>query len=177
MKVLGAVIAGGRSSRFGSDKANAVLAGETLLNRAIKSLAPHCDAMVIVGRPHDTHLSLVDWPRTDMGPLGGLAAAMIHARHGEFDAVLSMAMDGAMLNRAMVAALHPAPAHLSCQPVIGLWPVQALDALQAILMSDGRHSMMRLCAAIESRAVSEYSPDNINTPEDLMLAEARLKGH
>ena len=33
--ILGAVLAGGKSTRFGSDKAVAVLGGETLLMRAV----------------------------------------------------------------------------------------------------------------------------------------------
>ncbi|MHB8577805.1 MAG: molybdenum cofactor guanylyltransferase, partial [Dehalococcoidia bacterium] len=37
MPVLGAVMAGGRSSRFGQDKALLELNGETLLRRAVRT--------------------------------------------------------------------------------------------------------------------------------------------
>ena len=47
---LGAVLAGGQSSRFGSDKALAVLDGQTLLTRAVATLAQWCDTVVVVGR-------------------------------------------------------------------------------------------------------------------------------
>ena len=47
---LGAVLAGGQSSRFGSDKALAVLYGQTLLTRAVATLAQWCDTVVVVGR-------------------------------------------------------------------------------------------------------------------------------
>src|SRR3546814_3555756 len=41
VKTLGAVLAGGRSSRFGSDKALAMLGGRTLLDHAQAALRPH----------------------------------------------------------------------------------------------------------------------------------------
>jgi len=48
--ILGAVLAGGQSSRFGSDKALAALGGRTLLERAVASLETHCDGVIVVGR-------------------------------------------------------------------------------------------------------------------------------
>src|SRR3546814_5020197 len=71
---LGAVLAGGRSSRFGSDKALAMLGGRTLLDHAQAALRPHCDALIVVGRGE----GLADWPQPDMGPLGGVAGALRH---------------------------------------------------------------------------------------------------
>lgn len=175
MRVLGAVLAGGRSSRFGSDKAEAKLAGHTLLERAISSIRPYCEALTVIGRTHPDLVSLDDWPRPDMGPLGGFAAALIHARDMGFDAVLSMSVDGGALTDEMVAALNPAPAHLASQPVIGLWPVSALDPLQMILAGDGKHSVLRWCEMIASRGVTGFQPDNINTPDYLTTAEQKLR--
>src|SRR3546814_5673419 len=62
VKTLGAVLAGGRSSRFGSDKALAMLGGRTLLDHAQAALRPHCDALIVVGRGE----GLADWPQPDM---------------------------------------------------------------------------------------------------------------
>ncbi|WP_341786370.1 molybdenum cofactor guanylyltransferase [Sphingomonas vulcanisoli] len=71
MKTLGAVLAGGKSSRFGSDKAQALLLGRTLLDHALEFLRSQCDAVAVVGREYEGALSIADWPAPDKGPLGG----------------------------------------------------------------------------------------------------------
>jgi molybdopterin-guanine dinucleotide biosynthesis protein A len=72
--ILGAVLAGGRSSRFGSDKAMAMLDGRPLIDHAIAA-GPHCAAVVVCGRDHPGHVCLADRPAPDMGPLGAINAA------------------------------------------------------------------------------------------------------
>jgi molybdopterin-guanine dinucleotide biosynthesis protein A len=58
--------------------------------------------------------------------------------------------------------------------VIGLWPVSALEAIEAILTGEGRHSMRQFAEAISARAViSEAIAANINTPADLAELENR----
>ena len=47
--ILGAVLVGGRSSRFGSDKAQARWNGRALRDHAAAAIAGHVDAVVAVG--------------------------------------------------------------------------------------------------------------------------------
>jgi molybdopterin-guanine dinucleotide biosynthesis protein A len=66
----GAVLPGGRSSRFGADKAMALLGGKTLLDHAVLALAGQCDAMVTVGvdspgLPPDLRARLAPGPACD----------------------------------------------------------------------------------------------------------------
>ena len=49
MSILGAVLAGGQSSRFGSNKAVAMLGDRTLVAHARARLAPYCARVVQVG--------------------------------------------------------------------------------------------------------------------------------
>lgn len=175
--ILGAVLAGGRSTRFGSDKALAELGGRTLLARAIEALEAHCDAVVVVGRESAPAPTLPDWPHPDMGPLGGIAAALHHACDAGYDEVLTCSVDSLGLGDDLLAQLIPAPSYCEDQPVIGLWPTQASTTLDALLTGDGRHSMRAFATSIGARAVrfSEI-PDNINTPADLESAERRSHG-
>jgi molybdopterin-guanine dinucleotide biosynthesis protein A len=163
MRTLGAVLAGGRSSRFGSDKALAMLDGRSLLDHALAALRPHCDAVIVVGRGE-----IADWPRADMGPLGGIAGALIHAADQGFDRVLTAPVDCVRLPDDLRALLEPAPAFLETQPVIGLWPVASIDDLRAIL-EDGHDLAVRAYARrIGARAVSsDFVPPNINSTADL----------
>jgi molybdopterin-guanine dinucleotide biosynthesis protein A len=172
--ILGAVLAGGKSSRFGSDKALAELDGHTLIARAVDALSGWCEYVVVVGRELAPAPTLPDWPRPGMGPLAGIAAALHLARDDGYQAVLTCGVDSAVLPPNLPHLLAPAPAYLADQPVIGLWPVSALEAIEAILTGEGRHSMRQFAEAISARAViSEAIAANINTPADLAEMENR----
>jgi molybdopterin-guanine dinucleotide biosynthesis protein A len=172
--ILGAVLAGGRSTRFGSDKALAEIGGHTLLATAVDTLAGWCDRVVVVGRESAPAATLPDWPAAGMGPLGGIAAALRHAQDAGYETVLTCGVDSLGLPDALPALLAPAPAYLADQPVVGLWPASAAATVCAILESESRHSMLAFAAAIGARAVkSARKPANINTPADLAAAERR----
>lgn len=175
--ILGAVLAGGQSTRFGSDKALAELGGRTLLARAVEALEGMCDAVVVIGRETAPAPTLPDWPRAGMGPLGGIAAALHHARDAGYEAVLTCSVDGMGLGDDLLAQLGAAPAYCEDQPVIGLWPAAASATVDALLEGDGRHSMRAFAEAVGARAVRlEQNPANINTPADLESAERRSHG-
>lgn len=170
---LGAVLAGGRSVRFGSDKALALLGGRTLLEHAVEGLRECCGAVVVVGREDAPVTAIPDRPGPDMGPLGGIAAALHHARAHGFAAVLTCPVDCGGLAARLIEQLGAAPAYCESQPVIGLWPASALPIVDAILAGPQPHSMRRFAAAIGARGVRfAVPPPNINTPADLRAAEA-----
>ena len=171
---LGAVLAGGQSSRFGSDKALAMLDGQTLLTRAVKTLAPWCDAVVVVGRDEAPAPTIPDWPRAHMGPLGGIAAALRHGASTGHSEVLTCGVHSVGLPDDLPARLAPAPAYLADQPVVGLWPASAASAVAAILDGTGKHSLRALAERLGARAVTlDTNPANINTPADLANLENR----
>jgi molybdopterin-guanine dinucleotide biosynthesis protein A len=168
MKTLGAVLAGGLSSRFGSDKALAIWAGRSLLDHALAALRPHCDALVVVGRHSDDIASAPDWPRPEMGPLGGIAGALHHAAAVGYDQLLTISVDCVRLPGDLRALLEPAPSCLESQPVIGLWPVASFPLLQARLNVGQDLSVRRFAREIGARSVqSDFRPPNINHVEDL----------
>lgn len=174
--ILGCVLAGGQSRRFGSDKALAELGGQTLIARAVAALAPWCDRVVVAGRTEAPAPCLPDWPRPGMGPLGGVAAALRLARDQGHDAVLTCGVDSPGLPEDLHERLAPAPAFVADQPVIGLWPASAAAAIEAILTGDGKHSLRRFAEAVGARAVDlPHGPANINTPAD--LARLLAPGH
>lgn len=174
--ILGAVLAGGASSRFGSDKALAEFQGRTLIARAVDTLSGWCEHVIVVGRPQAPAPTLPDWPRAGMGPLGGIAAALHHARDEGYAFLLTCGVDSLALPENLPDLLTPAPAFIAAQPIIGLWPASALEAVEAILHDEeGRHSLKRFAKAIGARAVTAPAdPANINTQADLAALEQRL---
>lgn len=172
--ILGCVLAGGQSTRFGSDKALAELNGRTLLVRAVDTLAGWCEQVVVVGRETAPAPTLPDWPRASMGPLGGIAAALHLACDEGYDAVLTCGVDSIALPEDLLERLTPAPAYVARQPVIGLWPASASAKLDALLESEARHSLLAFAELVGARAVKlAIEPSNINTIADLKAAENR----
>lgn len=176
VQVMGAVLAGGQSRRFGSDKALALLGGQTLLDHAVRGLRAICAEVAVIGRPQVSAGTLMapDRPRAGMGPLGGIAGALHLARERGFAAVLTVPVDAGAVDADVLGLLTPAPACCEDQPVIGLWPVAALGAVEDILAGDGRHSVLALAGALGARMVRLPVPlANINTPADLAALERR----
>lgn len=176
--ILGVVLAGGKSSRFGSDKALAELDGRTLIANAVDMLSGWCEFVVVAGRKSAPAPTLPDWPAPGMGPLGGLAAALHLARDEGYEAVLSLGVDTAGLPENLpdwlgVETPPYAAAVIASQPVIGLWPVSTVDAIETILKGTGSHSLRALAGMTGARAVTLPSPPaNINTPTDLAALQA-----
>lgn len=168
VSVLGAVLAGGRSSRFGSDKAMATLHGERLIDLARAALKGQCDEVIAVGGDG----RVPDWPAAGLGPLGGVAGALRYAVANGHHLVLTCGVDSVGLPPDLVRRLGPAPAYVVDQPVIGLWPVHALPILENRLAGPGSHSMRAFADAIGARGITLHLPlANVNTLADLAKLE------
>jgi molybdenum cofactor guanylyltransferase len=174
--ILGVVLAGGQSTRFGSDKALAELGGRTLLTRAVDALSGWCELVVIAGREIGPARCIPDWPGPNMGPLAGIAAGLRYARDEGYDSVLTCGVDSARLPDDLLERLSPGPAYVDSQPVIGHWPTGTVDGLETLLLAEGRHSMLAFASAVGARPVKISAiPANINTPADLSAFGAEME--
>ncbi|MCH2487812.1 MAG: NTP transferase domain-containing protein, partial [Erythrobacter sp.] len=154
MRLLGAVLAGGRSRRFGSDKGQAEIDGTALLQRVCNALASQCERVCVVGRTLEGYASAPDRPEPGLGPLGGVLGALLFARDNRFDEVLTSALDIPDLPPDLAERLAPAPAFVADQPVVGRWRVGDIPALEQLLSPDGpaigSASMRAFCAACDA---------------------------
>jgi len=168
-RILGAVLAGGRSRRFGSDKAVAEFEGQTLIDRAIHDLSACVETVAVCGRVIAGRLSLPDRPRADTGPLGGLNAALHHAAHHGFAGVLSTGCDMPVFPEELAAALiGEGAAIVAGQHLLGYWPSTLAPALDAHLATTEDLSMAAWFAIARPRTVRfDGELPNINTPADL----------
>ena len=164
---MGAILAGGASSRFGSDKALALHAGKPLIQHVADALALQCNALVICGREWGSLQMLTDQPATGLGPMGGLAAALSHAQAAGHDGVLCSPCDLIGLPADALARLSPGPAVVDGQWLTGYWPAPLAPALLGLLVREGAISARRLVDATGARTVSFPPMRNINRPSDL----------
>lgn len=129
--------------------------------------------MIVCGREEPGYTCVPDRPEPDLGPLGGLNAALHYAEEQGFDAVLSagcdipnLPPDLAEILGAETLSLHRS-AIVQSQPVVGLWPVGIAKELEAFLADDGR-ALYGFAEKAGARMV-RFDPPlmNINRPEDL----------
>ena len=177
-RLLGAVLAGGRARRFGSDKAVALLDGVALIDRVLAALGPQVDAVVVCGRAHPGTPSLDDLPAPDLGPLGGLNAALAHAAAHRFDAVVSVGCDLPGLPPNLVAHLGPGPAYIADCPIVGRWPATLAPMLHPWLgLPDGDRSMRGWVRLVGACAIEGVRLTNINTQADLAACAHRMRAY
>jgi molybdopterin-guanine dinucleotide biosynthesis protein A len=198
--VLGAVLAGGRSSRFGSPKALAPFRGEPMVARAFDALAPVCEEVVVV--THLAEIGIALGARTlrdrvaDAGPLGGLHAALHDARARGRAGVLLLGCDMPLVPPALLAllvdegrargaaAVAPAPGSGSkhLQPLCAWYSAACLEWVAARLDApDGDRSLHGLLEAAHAHLVPRErlcrvcDPDVVfrgaNTPAELSELE------
>jgi molybdopterin-guanine dinucleotide biosynthesis protein A len=193
--LLGAVLTGGQSTRFGRPKWSEPLGGIPMALRAVAALAPHAREVVLVS-PASDHPTL-DLPVvTDAegagGPVAGLVAALARAESRGHGGSLVLACDLPLVDPGLVGTLVGAWAGEDVvaperrgrlQPLCALWSVAALPAARAALASEDR-SVVGLVARLRLRALVESEwrtpstgPDplfNVNTLADLDRAAALL---
>lgn len=189
-KIIGLVLAGGRSSRMGGeDKAFIVLAGQTLLTRVIARLAPQVDAVAINSNASAKDFAAYGSPLIpdritgQQGPLAG-----IHAGLSAYpdDYVLSVAVDLPFLPLNLAQRLkagmppqHCAYASSGGQHALAiLWAPGMAPEVEIYLQRGGRN--LRDWLHQHATAV-DFNVDggsdillNINTPEDLHAAQRRV---
>jgi molybdopterin-guanine dinucleotide biosynthesis protein A len=165
-RILGAVLAGGRSSRFGSDKAAAIWDGQRLVDHAAAALAGQVDKVIRIGCSD----GVVDLPEAGLGPLGGIAAALDHAAREGFASVVTIGCDMPSLPEGLVEALlRRTPSFCADAPILGQWPASLGVPLIARLTAGGERSVRGWAREIGALPVPSPAPlPNINTPADLL---------
>jgi molybdenum cofactor guanylyltransferase len=167
MKILGAIIAGGKATRFGSDKAAALLNGKALIEHVADGLRPQADALIICGRDWPGMDSVADRPAPDMGPLGGLCAALHYGAANDFATVITAGCDVLpvpQLRREDDGFI------VKDHYLFGVWPTALASQLDCHLATETDHSMRHWIAVSGAHEILSDTPlHNLNTPADFLL--------
>lgn len=198
-EVTGMVLAGGRSSRMGQDKASLVLDGATLLARTVGALESVADEVVIVRSPRQS-LPLVQ-PRGSLvvvqddvegeGPLYGMgtgfeaASGPVVVVVGVDHPFLQPALLRLLVERVRAGARWVLPiAGERPQPLCSAFALDAIEVIRAHLAAGSRATMavatdlgMVRLPEEEWRAADPegWSFVDVDTPEDFETALARRR--
>ncbi|HEY4340046.1 MAG TPA: molybdenum cofactor guanylyltransferase [Steroidobacteraceae bacterium] len=192
--IVGMILAGGRSVRFGGEKAAAELAGTPLLIWAARRLQRTCAAVAAnvraetqaeaIARAAGLPL-LYDLAGDALGPLAGVKVGLMWARRLGASALAVSPCDVPLLPDDLyerlgeVASGGPAMAQTAAgdQPLCALWPVSALPRVSEALL-DGAHPptwrLLQTLGATRVRFADEAAFANINTQADLAAIAARV---
>jgi len=167
------VLVGGASSRFGSPKALARFDGDTLAERAWRTLDEVCDERIAVGKVAD-RLDL-PFPVVDDGslvraPIAGVVRGLTAARH---ELCVFLPVDCPLVTAEALVRLAEASAGADAAvpqtgPLPGAYRKTALPALQRRLAAE-RLSLREALAGLDARTVEleEALLANVNTVDDL----------
>jgi molybdopterin-guanine dinucleotide biosynthesis protein A len=197
--LTGIVLAGGRSSRMGRDKASLVFEGTPLLQRTVDALAAVVDEVVVVRAPGQALpdvdsaklLRVVEDPVAGDGPLRGMATGLAAATA---PVAVVVGVDMPFLRPALLRLLatRVTPEHRWVlpiadrrpQPLCSAFARDALPVLVAHLEAGDRAPMAVGAdlgfARLQPEEWSTADPDgwsfvDVDTPEDFAEAERLLR--
>jgi molybdopterin-guanine dinucleotide biosynthesis protein A len=182
----GVVLCGGRSRRMGRDKARILLDGATLIERAVGVLGELTAEVLLASGPGPRYpelgLECVLDAGPDLGPLGGLEAALARLARADVRYAVVLACDmphmtgtslGRLLERARASragvTLVSTPAGV--EPLCAVYDVAVLPAVRAAL-TRGERRMTSFHEGLAVERVPETELDagctfNLNSPAEL----------
>jgi molybdopterin-guanine dinucleotide biosynthesis protein A len=194
---MGFVLAGGKSSRMGADKAFLDFGGQTLLDRALTVMGAVCGSVTIVGDPGKfancdaaNYGSVVADIFSGCGPLAGIHSALVHS---SAELNLMLAVDMPFVSRELLRFLFAAAEDEDNRAIItvpctshGLQPLCAVyrrdfSAAAEQALRAGKYKIDTAFAGVSTRVIeeselaaagfSERSFFNVNTPQDRLATE------
>ncbi len=172
------ILAGGKSSRMGTDKTRLLYGGETLLERAVRRFSPRFEVLVSANRDMGIgDVRIINDVFPGLGPISGLHAAL-----GEFESVFLLAADMPFAcPEAAALIIEAGRGHAVCAAVSDNRPEPLFayytDAVMPLIkdsIETGDYSLHRLFKT-GAKLVPTASDIlmNINRPEDY----EKLKSH
>jgi molybdopterin-guanine dinucleotide biosynthesis protein A len=194
LRTVGVVLAGGRSTRMGRDKALAPLAGRPLIAHVAARFRPQVDALFLNVNGDAARFASLGCevvadaaPTGGGGPLAGVAMALRRAQSLGAARLATAPCDAPFLPLDLVARLAAAAGASGAQlavaataaglePMFALWSTALAPEVEAALAA-GDGGPRQLIARFD--AAQAWFDDtgafaNLNTPEEFAAAAARL---
>ena len=165
----GVLLVGGASERFGSPKALASFRGETLADRAWRTLGETCDEVIAVGKEEDgleLPFPVLDDGSDERAPVFGVLAGLRAAAH---DTCVVLPVDCTLVTSDLLRTLAAEVAVPQTGPLPGAYARTMLRELEA-RVDRGELSLRGVNSNVVE--VDESLLLNVNTPTDLVAALA-----
>lgn len=192
MIIAGVVLAGGRSRRFGRDKAREPLGGRPLIAWSLDALGSGSSRLAING-PADLAAALglpsvADVETAQPSPLAGIAGALAWAASQGCSHCLTAPCDTPFLptdlGSRLTASIGEGPVvaarALRRHPLCALWRAEVAASLAQLARRPDHpplHQLVEDLGGGWADFVDEDAFANLNTPEEFAAAMARLQGH
>ena len=195
--ILGTVLAGGKSQRFGEDKSQILLAGKILIDYILAEIIDEFKEVLIVSNNstkfnNSDKISLIGDFKKDLGPLGGVLSAMkwVKDHNKNYKWIATFPVDTPFFKRQILkdfiqninfneSDLFFIKSNNTRHNIFGLWSINLLDKLEKDLKNGERKVELwanNTGVKIINMEFSNNDPFfNINTKEDLKKAEEIFK--
>lgn len=196
--ILGAVLAGGKSKRFGKDKTQVSLNGKRLIDYILNEIKDQFKEIVVISNNNIKllnlkHITKIEDYKKDLGPLGGVLSAMKWVKENKknYEWICTFPADTPFFKKEHLQAfmeninfkesqLFFISSNNTRHNIFGLWSVKLIDQLEDDLLNKDLRKVEIWANKIGVKVINmnfrEKDPFfNINTNEDLDKAEQLIK--
>ena len=195
--ILGIVLAGGRSKRFGQDKSEVKLGDKTLLEHTLCKIKSKFNKILIVGNKNTVkdYTIINDCIDGQLGPLVGVLSAMkwIKKNNFSYSWVATFPCDTPFFNISIIekfikasklndSLLYFVKSKEKRHNVFGLWSLKLIETLEKDIIENNYRKVEKWANKIGVKTINVSYDNidpffNINTKEDLIEAEKILKNY
>jgi len=195
--ILGVVLAGGQSKRFGLDKSQVILNGKILIDYILSEIHDEFSEILIITNNEIDHMnskkiSKIKDFKKDLGPLGGVLTAMkwVKQFNKNFQWIYTFPTDTPFFKKKCLhdflkkikfhdSKLFFIKSNNTRHNIFGLWSLKLLDQLEDDLINKGKRKVETWANSIGVKVINidfeKFDPFfNINTKEDLKIANKIL---
>ena len=192
--ILGVVLAGGKSKRFGKDKSRIKLGGKTLLEHTLDKIKSKFKTIIIVSNNKiiKDYITIKDCIEGQLGPLVGVLSAMkwIKKNNYSYKWIATFPCDTPFFNIALIdkfieatklndSLLYFIKSEEKRHNIFGLWSLKLVETLEQDILENKHRKVEKWANKIGVKTIN-ISYDNIdpfiniNTQEDHAEAEKIL---
>ena len=196
--ILGVVLAGGKSKRFGEDKSQVTLNNKRLIDYILSEIITEFNEVLIISNNRidfmsSSKITKIEDDEKDLGPLGGVLTAMrwINKNKKKYKWISTFPSDTPFFNKKTLRDFYKnintkdgklffIKSNQTRHNIFGLWSLELLDQLEQDLIIKGERKVefwanKNGVQTVDMKFTKNDPFFNINTKEDLEQAKKIIK--